>query len=195
MRVELINVNIFSDLIGELASISHGGNLKRDPKELVRDLWKWQHLSPFEFQQWIFKIQAPIFVARQLMRYRTGSYIERSLRYVEPLPDIATLRTTDQRVFDILMKTFTSCLDAYSELLKYVPKEKARAVLPLGTETEFIWRIDSRNLYNVLKQRLDKHAQEETREVAKKILEIVQETDPLLGELYVESLKAEGILI
>jgi len=41
------------------------------------------HYSVFEFQQMIWYVRVPIFTQRQWMRHRTGSYLERSLRYVK----------------------------------------------------------------------------------------------------------------
>lgn len=200
MKVQVINVNIPSYKIGELAAISHGEQLKRSPVSLTKNLWEWGHLTPFEFQVWLFRIKAPIYVARQLMRYRTGAFIEKSLRYTEasefffPRLDLYGPKVVEhgQEIVSIIDHTYDQIARAYFQLLEIAPKELARIILPLGVNTEFYWKIDSRNLYHVLEQRLSKHAQPEIRHLAKLILEAIKEHDLLLYELYNESLGGEG---
>ena len=53
----------------------------------LRFLFEQKHMTPFEFAGATFYIEAPIFVARQLMRYRCASYLERSLRYCKPFEE------------------------------------------------------------------------------------------------------------
>lgn len=205
MRVDVVNVNILSQRIGELASISHGGNLKRSSVELTKDLWEWGHLTPFEFQVWIFKIEAPIFVARQVMRYRTGAFIEKSLRYTKPMSKMYILDSelygskikeeNVTKVIDIIEHAYEQISKAYDELVEIAPKELARVVVPLGAYTEFVWKIDSRNLYHFLEQRLSEHAQPATRNLAKMILNKIRDVDMLLYNIYTESLKKDGINI
>ena len=62
------------------------------------------------------------------------------------------------------------------------PKEDARYFLPMGIETNLKIACNFRELRHILKQRLDKHAQWEVREVAKEMLAICQEKWPWLVE-------------
>lgn len=48
------------------------------PEKTLRFCVKAGHLSILEFAQLVFRIECPIFVARQLMRYRNASYGEES---------------------------------------------------------------------------------------------------------------------
>lgn len=193
MRVDVVNVNILSQRIGELASISHGGNLKRSSVELTKDLWEWGHLTPFEFQVWIFKIEAPIFVARQVMRYRTGAFVERSLRYASPISKKYFPASAQPHELDAINSVYEHAFNVYEALSKSLPREVARTVLPLGTYTEFVWKIDTRNLYHFLEQRLSPHTQAETREFAKMVLREVEKHDLLIYGLFVKSLEEQGI--
>ena len=53
---------------------------------LVRFLMRERHATPFEHGVFRFHIKCPIFVAREWMRHRAGSYNEHSARYAE-LPE------------------------------------------------------------------------------------------------------------
>jgi thymidylate synthase (FAD) len=50
-----------------------------------------------------------------------------------------------------------------------VAKELARAVMPVGTYTEFYWTVNARSLMNFLSLRLDQNAQFEIREYAQAV--------------------------
>lgn len=52
-------------------------------RKLIRYLMKHNHTSPFEMAELKFCVKAPIFVTRQWMRHRTGSFNEWSARYSE----------------------------------------------------------------------------------------------------------------
>ena len=53
---------------------------------LVRFLMRERHGTPFEHDVFRFHVKCPIFVAREWMRHRVGSFNEHSARYSE-LPD------------------------------------------------------------------------------------------------------------
>lgn len=48
---------------------------------LIRYLFRHSHLSPFEFANFTFEIEAPIFVKNHIVRHRSAKFNERSLRY------------------------------------------------------------------------------------------------------------------
>ena len=52
-------------------------------KNLIKYLIEHDHTSPFEHNQFSFRIKAPLFVTRQWMRHRMNSYNEISYRYVK----------------------------------------------------------------------------------------------------------------
>ena len=64
-------------------SYGQGTQSVSDDEVLLRYLMRNHHAGPFEGVVAKFVIKCPIFVARQLMRHRTGAYDEVSLRYSE----------------------------------------------------------------------------------------------------------------
>ena len=136
-----------------------------------------------------FRIKAPIFIARQVMRHRSFSYQELSRRY-----------TTDKRVplefwgFGDKTGDGADFLDGYAgvidqAILVYwqaldvgVRAEVARAVLPLGLYTQFWMMGDVPAWRNYFKLRLDSHTQKEHRELAQAMLELLKEHQPRLYE-------------
>lgn len=118
------------------------------------------HMSVFEFAHVTYRVTCPIFVARQLMRHRNGTFLEKSLRHIRPEA------LEFDALNDSMMAAYAAAFAAYNaEIERGARKEQARAVLPLGTPTQFIWRLSLRSLFNVFDQRLSAEAQEETREV------------------------------
>jgi thymidylate synthase (FAD) len=71
--------------MGEESAIAERSNQQN--KGLINYLMRDRHGSPFEHNSMTFLVNAPIFVARQFMRHRTGwSYNEESGRYRELQP-------------------------------------------------------------------------------------------------------------
>jgi thymidylate synthase (FAD) len=138
----------------------------------------------FEFANFTFRIKCPIFVARQWMRHRMGSYVEKSLRYTKAENFYIPEGTDAKQLFDAAIRTSIS---AYETLLAIgVKKEQARAVLPLSVMTEFYWNVNARSLMNFLKLRLDKHAQLEIREYAQEIMNIFESKMPITAKYFKE---------
>ena len=135
--------------------------------------FKQGHFSVFEFAEMVFLIRCPIFVARQLFRHRNGTFMEKSLRALEVThPQI---EETTCCADDLYYSAYIDAYNTYKQLLQIgEPKERARAVLPLATPTEFLWKIDLRSLLNVFEQRLHPAAQKETREVVRKMYDLVK---------------------
>ena len=139
----------------------------------------------------VFRIKCPIYVARQWMRHRHGSYNELSRRYTDikdtsdfvQLPfnyksrlqdtiDINEHKNRQRYIKDIVYET---CLDVYNDLKKKgLKKETARSILPLSLMTKFYWTVPEYSLENFLSLRTDKHAQLEIRLFANKIKEFSQ---------------------
>ena len=209
--VKIINVNIPDFKLARIANLSHG--IERDFDELVEDkrfekdirlvknLWKWGHHSIFEFLQIIWYIKLPIFSERQLLRHRTFSYNEKSLRYVKLKGDEKIegyiKEDWNDNIKDNVKDLYNLSRMHYNILIKSgIPAEEARVVLPLGLQTELYMRTDGRNLYNFLKLRLDKHAQEDIRLMAKDMLLELKNNNKtkILYEIYLESLFKDNIL-
>jgi len=198
--VELIDHMGDDTRIVEAARVSYKGSRpKRDDERLIHYLMDNGHMSPFEHVEFEFYIRAPIFVARQWFRHRTGQPNEVSRRYrafdgglwrpsswfkqskknkqasAGLLADEAAAEAT--RALD---KAYRAAQDAYARLLDLgVSREQARAVLPLGSYTEFYWKQNLRNLLNLLDQRLSPHAQTETRAYAAAVLALIKPVVPV----------------
>jgi len=87
--------------------------------------------------------------------------------------------------------------NVYDERLKFgVAREQARKDLPLSTYTEAYWKIDLKNLLNFLSLRMDHHAQQEVREYAYAMSEIVKAWVPLTWEAFEDyDVRQKGLLL
>lgn len=65
-----------------------------------------------------------------------------------------------------------------------IAREQARKDLPLSTYTEAYWKMDLHNLLGFLRLRLHPHAQQEIREFAQAIADIVKDVCPVVWEAY-----------
>lgn len=192
------------------ARTSYRNRIDRTPEDdarLTRYLVRNRHTTPLEFCQILFYMKLPIFVARQIVRHRTASINEISLRYVKaarefyvPAPERCQRQATDNKqgsssqVVDhpsvvrfTIQRAGDVAFDAYERLLAAgLAAELARSVLPLGTYTEWYWRIDLHNLLHFLRLRLDPHAQWEVREYAGAALRLVRGRFPTVVAAWAE---------
>ena len=169
INVELIETFGSDSKAVDMARISFGSRdpFRAEQYKFLKRLLRNRHLVPFEHNAITYFIECPIYVARQIQRYRTAIISERSLRYCEPL---------EEEVKDPNTEFYR---EAYKALIRSgLKKEKARAILPLWTNTQFYFTINLRNLLHLFDQRLEEHAQEETRELAGKMFEIAKKAFP-----------------
>ncbi len=148
-------------------------------RNLIRHLLRKGHMSPFEAVVFTFDVKCPIFVARQWMRHRIGSFNEESLRYCEAERDYFIPSGLNQKQLAVWKTYNEKQFDIYNLVTQTMPKEQARSLLPLGTYTKFYWTVNGRSLMNFLKLRLDKSAQAEIREYAKVILDMAKVVAPV----------------
>lgn len=175
-------------------------------KKLLRFLLRHDHGSPFEFVDYVFEIHLPIFVMRQLVRHRIMSLNEWSGRYTELpdnfyLPDEDLWRTqsksnkqgSEGTLNDEEGAVYTRAFGEeqrmismrYKEALKAgIAKELARINLPVSTYTLCRIKINARSLFNLLRLRMDEHAQLEIREYADAMYELVKDQTPILIEAF-----------
>lgn len=165
---------------------------------LIAFLAREGHWSPFAHCFAKFRIKAPIFVARQLVKHQVGlAWNEVSRRYVDEEPEFyipdprARADNVKQGSQDALVRHSAFCrevieentvvaLASYEALLAHdVAPEIARSVLPLNTMTEWIWSGSVYAFARVAKQRLDNHAQKETSVVAQHISEALVSRFPV----------------
>jgi len=170
------------ETIANIAGISYGKDKVGNTEKLIRILLKNGHMSPFEHASVTFKVKAPLFVARQWMRHRTGKYNEISMRYHEFSGDIyiPSLNRVNDDVQSFFKEYNETAIDSYKALISGgVSKEVARSVLPVGMYTTFYFTCDLRNLLHFLELRCDVHAQYEIREYALIIKDMLSELFPI----------------
>lgn len=165
-----------------------GGDLELPEKDakLIKYLAKHKHKSPFNHCFMSFRVKAPIFVARQLVKHEYLPWNEVSRRYVteEPefyIPEVfrAAADNVKQGSSDkavpfptnpIVQRASSTALMVYDMLLEQgVCPEQARMVLPQNTMTEWIWSGTLFAFAKMCKLRIDPHTQKETQEIAKMI--------------------------
>lgn len=170
-------------------------------QKLIHYLAKHGHWSPFAHAFLSFRIKAPIFVARQLVKHQVGlAWNEVSRRYVDDEPEFYFPETWRGRPVnakqgssditipeDNLWGVFIEIpvwfkdlcnisLDLYGAMIRNgVAPEQARMVLPQNTMTEWIWSGSLMAFARVCRLRMDSHAQQETRDVATQINKLIPE--------------------
>jgi thymidylate synthase (FAD) len=187
--------------IAEDARVSYGKGTKQVNKEskgLIDRLIRDGHWSPFEMPDLKVEIGMPIFVANQWKRYRTAKINEYSGRYSEMMcdfyiPDMERLEYQNkenrqggdntfhipddikQSILNTMLSDSALVFESYSHFLEHdLTRELARIGLPLNLYTKMVWKLDLRNLFNLLSQRLDNHAQWEIRQYAIALSNIVK---------------------
>ena len=166
-------------------------SLSAQDQKLINYLAKHQHWSPFAHNSLTFRIKAPIFVARQLVKHQVGGvWNEVSRRYVddEPsfyFPEVWRGKPTGNIKQGSEGEWHDTEIGAAYELLEDLvttyqgmiargcAPEMARMLLPQSMMTEWWWTGSLMFFARVCKQRLDPHAQQETREVAQMIADAI----------------------
>lgn len=181
-----------------------GGNgyklYDRDVK-LINYLARHKHHSPFNHAFLSFRVKAPIFVARQLVKHKFMPWNEVSRRYVDEEPEFYFPDYWRAKAENVKQgSSEEECVDAkytypddgvdaallhYNALLEAgVCAEQARMVLPQNTMTEWYWSGTLGAFLDMLVLRLDNHTQKETRDVAQLIANDVKLLFPASYEAY-----------
>ena len=203
MKVELIE-QLGTDLtVVNAARVSfnkHHEELEQNDEKLIRYLATHGHWTPFAHPQLQFRISAPIFVARQLVKHQIGLvWNEVSRRYVDYTPEVYLPKPDEWRgkpenakqgstgtmslhpilEMDVQM-VVKMAVDTYDQLIKVgVAPEQARMILPLSTYTEWYWTGSLYAFSRICKLRLSEDSQEETREIARQIGELCGKIFPI----------------
>jgi thymidylate synthase (FAD) len=195
------------------AGCSRPEKWKPGDEKLLRYLYEHKHSTPFEFAGLIIEVQAPIFVFREWHRHRTQSYSEISARYT-PLPDLYYVPTLERVMADaagpnkqasraagasVLVPTdaerfinelkhgYDVCETIYKHFLTAgVPKELARAIMPVGHYSRMRATANLRNWLAFLTLRMDNTAQWEIRQFANVVGTHVAARYPRTWELFNE---------
>jgi thymidylate synthase (FAD) len=182
ITVELIRCLADDMFVAQAARVSTGrdlapeGTVEPGQGKLINYLMKKKHGSPFEHGMFTFRVHAPLFVAREWQRHRTGwSYNELSGRYSElepvfylPPADRAITQQGRPGAYDyapgsltqmgqLRVNTREACRQAwecYQAMLDAgISRELARGVLPLNLFTAFYATCNPRSLMHWLSLR------------------------------------------
>tara|TARA_S200000501_G_scaffold367942_1_gene405070 strand:- start:89 stop:709 length:621 start_codon:yes stop_codon:yes gene_type:complete len=163
-------------------------------ERLIKYLADHEHWSPFAHAFLQFRIKAPVFVARQLVKHQVGLvWNEVSRRYVDDEPEFYVPTSwrgrpknskqgsdgevqTDEEYYN---RYLNGCQVYYSLLLNQgVAPEQARMVLPQSTMTEWIWSGSVYAFARVCNLRCKPDTQKETQDVANEIDKLTDEAFP-----------------
>jgi len=194
MEVQLLDI-MGSDLtVVNAARVSFAAESEefgsRD-KKLIRYLANHNHWTPFAHVQVQFRIKAPLFVARQLVKHQSGLvWNEISRRYVDFLPTFhqpeawrkradnkkqgssdESFTGPDGERFDMRYKDLMDKAEVvYDNMIASgVAPEQARMVLPQSMMTEWYWTGSLAAFARVVQQRISSDAQYECQIIAQKI--------------------------
>lgn len=208
--VALVDMMGDDQAVVQAARCSYGAGTKKanEDEGLIRYLRRHYHTTPFEQVVLKYHVKLPIFVARQLVRHRTASLNEYSLRYsLAPLlfymPEYEVVRKqsaanrqgrgeqADRAVYDEIRNWWQelrlAASDTYQEaLIEDIARELARIDLPLSLYTEWYWTIDLHNLFNFLRLRSDAHAQWEIQQYSNVKAGIVKALCPLSFQAFID---------
>jgi thymidylate synthase (FAD) len=174
---------------------------------LVRFLMRDRHGTPFEHNAFRFHIRAPIFVVREWMRHRVGSFNEFSMRYAKATNDFYVPEADDvrsqvgkpgaysfepvdpelaERTREELEAVYEQAFETYERLVEAgVARELARSVMPVGAYTEFYWTVNARALMNFVSLRSAETAQREIRRYAEAVETFLAEKMPVTHAAFV----------
>ena len=194
MKVEMIDL-MGSDLtVVNSARVSFdkiATRFKDKDKGLIKYLADHDHWTPFGHVQAQFRIKAPVFIARQMVKHQVGMvWNEVSRRYVDSEPEFhapeawrkrapdkkqGSLNETfegndevrfDEKYWDLVTRIKTT----YDNMIASgVAPEQARMLLPQSMLTEWIWTGSLVAFARVVKLRSSSDAQYECRQLAEKI--------------------------
>lgn len=173
--------------------------MKDKDKKLISYLAKHNHWTPFGHCSAQFRISAPIFVARQLVKHQVGLvWNEVSRRYVSDSPEfwrasewreVASDKkqgSSDQVIKEndtisyVYRETVRHCIDTYNLMLdKGVCPEQARTILPQSIYTQWYWSGTLAAFARVCKLRMSEDSQKETKEIAQLISNEMNELFPI----------------
>lgn len=205
-----------------LKRVTHSGGwtLKAKPKlnpGLVKWLYRERHASPFEHCIMTFRIEAPIFITREILRHRLSSFNEESGRYrvlrgvfyspsgdrkLKQIGKVGNYEFVDGSRFQQMLTAVSTRVSPvvswwfYRGMIRAgVSREVARTVLPVSIYSSLYYTANLRSILNFLSLRVDwgkdarvrSHPQAEIQEVAEKIALAVANKYPNVWESFVKN--------
>jgi len=180
----------------------HRVGLTQKDEKLIKYLADHNHWSPFAHASLQFRIKAPIFVARQLVKHQVGLvWNEVSRRYVDDEPEfyvpfmwrkrppksIKQGSSKEEIEYDItneigiLKKLYNDMIE------KGIAPEMARMVLPQNMMTEWYWSGSLYAFARVCNLRLKEDTQSETRDVVTHIEQVMRDQFPVSSKYLLDN--------
>ncbi|MBI4345218.1 MAG: FAD-dependent thymidylate synthase [Elusimicrobia bacterium] len=187
------------------ARVSYGSGSKGEEKDrkLITYMLRHEHMTPFEHSVFQFHVSCPIFVMRQWIRHRIGSFNEVSARYTEMkeefylpskwrAPDLKNKQSSQaapdldhERCAKILKDSYATAYASYQDLIGAgAARELARMVLPTSLYTQFYWTLNARSLMHFIGLRADANAQWEIQRFAEALATFFRRKLPWTWEAY-----------
>lgn len=180
----------------------HRVGLSQKDEKLIKYLAEHEHWSPFAHASLQFRIKAPVFVARQLVKHQVGLvWNEVSRRYVDDEPEfyipfmwrkrppksIKQGSSKEEIEYDvsneigILKKLYNDMIE------KGIAPEMARMVLPQNMMTEWFWSGTLYAFARVCNLRLKEDTQTETRDVVTHIEQVMRDQFPISSQYLLDN--------
>jgi thymidylate synthase (FAD) len=182
-------------------SSPHNQDNHNTGEKLLRYCIEHGHWSVFETASMTVEIETTRAIAAQLLRHRSFTFQEFSLRYARSTGRavVPSVRLQDEKNRQSSLPNPDEALDAWwvaeagrvmdeaqvlyeQALNRGVAKEVARFVLPLATPTRLYMTGSVRSWIHYLAARLDPATQLEHRQVAVDVAEIFREEFPVVAE-------------
>ena len=190
------------------------GDGKMNDPRLLRHLFMSNpcHSTPFEKTFIKFWVKAPIFVYREWHRHRVWSFNEESARYKQLPPhywmpklgeigvqseknhqsrviDYEFSKERDTEILKEIERAYRAADFSYRNLISLgTPREVARCVMPVGIYSEMVASVSLWNLFKFMDLRWHPDAQQEIREYAEAMFQLLMGSDkfPIIMKLYEE---------
>jgi thymidylate synthase (FAD) len=172
-----------------------GGSIatETEKRDLINRLVRMRpaHNTVFEHAVMHWYIKCPIFIARQWMRHRIGTFNERSLRYCTADRDYYIPGLPEE-----LRQQYINFMDGeFNRYAKMVQdgtrKEIARGILGTAVYTHIIWTVNAWSFMNWLDKRTDPAAQAEMRDYAQAALELWFAAMPITADAWLRKDECE----
>lgn len=169
-------------------------------EKLIKFLAEHNHWSPFGHASLQFRIKAPVFVARQLVKHQVGLvWNEVSRRYVDIQPEFyipflwreraenKKQGSADSEVEYDITDIVEACKLVYNQMLEAnIAPEMARMILPQNMLTEWVWSGTLYAFARVCNLRNKSDAQVETRMVTEQIAQHMKDQFPISSKYLLE---------
>ena len=201
-KQSVVDLNSSQDLIAYCARVSNPANQLNTgtSSKLLEYMVKNKHWSPFEMAHMVLEIRTTRDIARQILRHKSFSFQEFSLRYSQVLdpPVFREARMQDlknrqssynaseafQHIWEEAQKTvWESANTAYEAALNLgIAKEVARAVLPEGMTPSRLYMAGSvRSWIHYVELRCGNGTQKEHQAIASDCKAILLDQFPVLS--------------